>query len=263
MSNSNELVPVGFSFNKALEQIEKEWKLDWKEARKLLRVAGSVMLNEASVREAIQMAEAYNLPLRALAMIPTKNGVQPYVTADGFRWAFRIDPRQAKGIKTEIVKFPWDSSDQDQERVAVVKAQAEFLDGSTYTAYGAASSVKAGRENFTDEDLIMLAETKAIRRCLVNAIAFPFRPVEDVLEEQRFEQAKKVEVIDPLENFDVDTFEPDSIASVMIAARSKLDYSIQEICDILDTDNPFKDYQDDYTTAWDKIRSDYAKKEEN
>lgn len=248
---SNELVPYA-NFNKAIEYIQREWELDWKEARKLLRTAGTAILNEAAVREAIEMAKAYNLPLRAIAIIPTKQGVQPYVTADGFRWAFRLDPRGAKSIKTEIIRFPWESPDQ---RIAVAKAIAEFADGSVYTAYGAASADKRSHSDFTDEDLILLAETKAVRRCLVNAIAFPFRPVEDLLEEES-RQADNNEVIDqPVVEVKID--QPKNMLQVLILARKKLNLTDEQIFAALGTNDPISTFGNQFQEAW-EILNKYA-----
>jgi len=251
MSDEKALAPVQWNFDQALSYIQKEWDLDWKEARKLLRVAGAAVINEMSVREAIEIARAYNLPLRAIALIPTQNGLQPYVSADGFRWAFRTDPRKPKSIETEILKYPWDT----EERVAVVRAVATFEDGSVYTAYGAASKSKRGRDLFTDEDLLMLAETKAVRRCLVNAIAFPFRPVEDVLEEQNTPVAEKPVIIqEEKAPFNIDTFVPKNIVEALATARSELNLTPEILNKVLGTNAPVPVYRDKFMEAWEKIK---------
>jgi hypothetical protein len=162
-----------------MEMMEKEWNLPTKEARKLIKVSGNRLVSDAGVQQAIEMSRAYNIPLRAIAFIPAGNDMIPYITADGMMWAYRIDPRGAAGIHTEIVQYP---DPESSVQMVVAKAVVTFKDGSTYENYGVATSAQRANKDMDVGDLIMKALTKSVRRAIHLAVGMPFPVFEDAVE---------------------------------------------------------------------------------
>jgi hypothetical protein len=170
-----ELVPV--ASDEYYKMMEREWALDIREQRKIVRSSGSQLVSDAGIKRAVEMSRSYNVPLGAICFIPAGKEMIPYVTAEGIKWAYRLDTRGAAGIITTFIQFP-----TPEVPVAICRAEVKFRDGSCYVGHGLASPDQKANKDMSLPDIAMKAETKSVRRAIQNAIAFPFSVYEDAIE---------------------------------------------------------------------------------
>jgi hypothetical protein len=231
------------------EALENEWNLDWRAARKLMRIAGGGTVSEEGVKQ-------YRLPIRTIAFIPVAGVMTPYVTADGYRWAFRMDSRRSKFIETNILQFPND----DNGNICITKARVGFHDGGVYEAHGAASNEKKGRSGFALEDVILLSETKSVRRAILNAVGLGFPVFEDAIDIMQRGLAagskNDVRLIDVSTTTVLPSAEnpyPPNMVEVVKRATLELNMSMDDIKKRLDTEQPFS--YADVNKAWDILNT--------
>jgi len=153
-ANNSALVPMTSLLRQQLEEyLEKQWAMSWMEQRSLIN--STVSLNEAGVRKALTISKTYKLPLDVIAMIPTKQGLKPYIMARGIIFRLQTDPRGLKGISTEVLQWP----------------TPDNLETETNTAA-------------TLDTIVMKCETKAVRRAGIMATGIPFPLYEEEMEWQ-------------------------------------------------------------------------------
>ena len=172
VSNNHSLVPL----RKELEQyLNIQLAMPWQEQRQLLTSTQSI--NESGVNKVVAMAKSYKLPLDVFALIPTKQGMKPYVLAKGIVFRLQMDLRGLESIIPEIlhwatVEEPW----------ARVKCTIKFKDGSEFVAHASHSAESEGNPKWTPDFITMKCETKAVRRCGEKAVGIPFPVYESEME---------------------------------------------------------------------------------
>jgi len=176
------LVPL----QKELQQyMEYQLTMPWTEQRQLL--TSQKAINESGVKKVVAMAKAYKLPLDVFALIPTKQGMKPYVLAKGIVFRLQMDFRGIESIIPEIlhwatVEEPW----------AKVKCTIRFKDGSEFVKHASHSADSEGNPNWTPDFITMKCETKAVRRCGELAVGIPFPVYEAAMEWNAWETKQAV-----------------------------------------------------------------------
>ena len=177
------LVPL----RKELEQyLNLQLAMPWTEQRQFL--TSTVSINESGVKKVVSMAQTYKLPLDVFALIPTKQGLKPYVKANGIVFRLQMDHRGILSIVPEIlhwatVEEPW----------AYVRCTIKFKDGSEFVAHASHSTDSEGNLKSTPDYITMKCETKAVRRCGEKAVGIPFPVYESEMEYKSWESGQVIE----------------------------------------------------------------------
>ncbi len=189
-------------------QLKEQYTMPWEQAAKLIR--SESLLTEVGVRMAIQVAKSFGLPLQGINLIPSKNGPQVYVNADGLRWRAHTDPRGLKKSSAEIVHRPTKDEPWIESVATIVMG-----DGSEYTNYGVVGCAPGGDVG----NSMMKCVTKSKRRATVDAVGVAL-PIFEEYVEWRQEQGKTIEgdfkvvVEKPVDN-------PTNLAELLSWAGSK------------------------------------------
>jgi len=166
----------------------KQWELPWQQQRQLINCSES--LAEIGVQKAVAMSKAYHLPLDVIAMIPTKQGLKPYIMETGVVFRLQWDYRRLKSIIPEVEKY---ATKEDPE--ARVKCTVEFQDGSKFVNYSCRSSEDEPYE-WTPGSITKKCVTSAIRRAGLTATGIPFPVWEELIE---WEETKARKIINQVE----------------------------------------------------------------
>jgi len=175
-----------------LEELEREYNAPVDRRRALVACEG--VLTDLGVELATMMARRYLLPISSIALISSKNGYRPYVTADGELFRIHHDSRGSAAIHTDIVQW----AAEDNKGVARAKCTLKFTDGSEFTAYAQLTLDEEKRKNpRADYDTVtMKCETKSVRRCCHRATGIPFPIYEEAKEYVREEGQGVVQVVE-------------------------------------------------------------------
>ena len=173
-----------------LEELEKEYNAPVDRRRTLVACEG--VLTDLGVELATMMARRYLLPISSIALISSKMGYRPYVTADGELFRIHHDDRGNATIHTDIVQW----AAEENKGVARAKCTLKFADGSEFTAYAQLTLDEEKRKNpRADYDTVtMKCETKSVRRCCHRATGVPF-PIYEEAKEYAREESSGVEVV--------------------------------------------------------------------
>lgn len=144
-----------------LAVIEEQYKLPWEDRRKLISFEGSATLNETGVDFATAIARQYQLPVSCIALIATKQGLRPYVTADGMLFRLHHDSRGPVTITTEMLDWG------DVTKKARVRATVT-IGGSTYTGHAQVSLDGKG----DPDNNLMRAECVPLRSEILTKVGF-------------------------------------------------------------------------------------------
>lgn len=164
--------------------LESQYSLPYDELLSIVAYDAKYPPSERGMKQLVTMAKMYQLPVTALAYIPTKTGGQPYVKAEGVNWRLQLDLRGLKAMYAEPVQWP---TKENGWRV-IFKGIVEFANGQVFTAY--ASLSKETEPYTTVDNLIMKCSTKAIRRAGIIAVAIPFPVFEEFADWEESERRR-------------------------------------------------------------------------
>lgn len=188
-----------------LNQLQSQYNLPLDEAMKLIRTENQ--LTKPAAQMAIDQARIFGVPLQGINVIPSRNGINIYINADGIQWLLQQDPRGVKSIQTQIAHNP-----SKDEPFWAIRAVVTMYDGASYDGHGAV--VIDANWNFANA--LMKAETKAIRRASYRATGKTLPIYDEVAEwKEESEAAKDVSALTRVRNQDTETADPTSIAELL------------------------------------------------
>lgn len=159
-------------------QLKDQYALPLDQVRQLIRSEQTP--TDVALRQAVEVAKMFGVPLQGINLIPSRNGINVYINADGIRWKLHTDPRGLKCVETHIIQIP-----TRDNPLAIVEGRIEFKDGASFTNIGAVvvdGDNKGGKGKWNEADALMKAATKAKRRAGQDAVGTTLPTYEDFIE---------------------------------------------------------------------------------
>lgn len=139
------------------EQAKKEYSFFWQQQSGLVRCNHS--LSEEEVRRAVEIARTHLLPVSALGLVASKNGLRVCITREGLLWRLHNDPRGLDGIETEVIQWA------DESNACVAKAKCTItIGGKHFVDYAQYSRAQDTNGNVSAEEITTRCLDKAIHR---------------------------------------------------------------------------------------------------
>ena len=164
-----------------LKAIQEEYDAPIDQRRALIRSEGGT-ITDYQVEIITNAARRYLLPVSAMALIPTRTGVNPYVTADGFLWRVHNDSRGRASIDVDILQWA-----DENHPVARAKARVTFQDGTYATDVAQLSLDEEKKRNpkASFDTINKKVSTSAVRRACAKSVGIPFPVFEEYIEFER------------------------------------------------------------------------------
>jgi hypothetical protein len=157
---------------------KKEYGFSWQQQRALIRCSHA--LSEEEVRVTVELARTHGLPVSAMGLVVSKNGLRPCITREGTLMKLHTDPRGLDGIETEVLQW----ADEANGCVARVKCTVK-VNGKPFVDYAQHSKSIEDSPNVSPEAITMKCIDQAITRAVRLAAGSTMPSYE---EEERQEQ---------------------------------------------------------------------------
>lgn len=144
------------------DAMDAQFGLPLNEQVKLMVVPPTLRPDEELIRAASQLARSARIPLWGINLIPTKNGIKPYINADGIKFRLANDERGVSSNTADVLQFPTGNGS-----LAVVKRTITLRNGQVYQGLGAV----VVDSQWNPANSLLKADTKANRRAGYDAIA--------------------------------------------------------------------------------------------
>ena len=159
------------------EVARNEYGFFWQQQRSLIRCNHS--LSEDEVRVTVEVARAHLLPVSALGLVPSKNGLRPCITKEGLLWRLHNDQKGLQGIESEVIQ--WAS----EENGFVAKAKCTVnIGGSTFVDYAQHSRAGEVDPDITADEITQKCIDGARHRAGKIACGVALPSYEELLEEE-------------------------------------------------------------------------------
>ena len=156
----------------------KEYGFSWQQQRSLIRCNHA--LSEEEVRATVELARMHLLPVSAMGLVISKDGLRPCITKEGLLLTLHVDPRGLDGIETEVIQWA------DAQNGLIARARCTVIvNGKRFVNFAQHSKEDEVRQNVSAEEITMKCIDKAITRAARIAIGSTLPSFEEEEREER------------------------------------------------------------------------------